>query len=105
MQEDSRLIRKQVNEDFVVKEITLLSYRIAVRKLIRSSSHIQFEHVPQTHKYADALSTLSSSINLSNEAIDVRIVKKALRATVMDLITGNPIAKYDWHSFIIQKFV
>lgn len=48
VKEDSKLIIKQVNSEFTLKEISLVSYRTAVQKLLRSFKSILFEHAQQT---------------------------------------------------------
>lgn len=66
-----------------------MSYQIVVQKLIRSFSHIKFEHVPRAHnKHVDALVTLDSKIVIPDEAIDVKIIKKTLQVTVVDLTSA-----------------
>lgn len=61
-QRDSRLMIKEVNEEFVLKEIALVAYRIAVHKLIKSFSSIQFDHMSRGYKkHADALATFLQS--------------------------------------------
>lgn len=45
VQGDFKLIIKQVNEEFVLKETALMSYQIDIHKLIKYFSNTQFEHV------------------------------------------------------------
>lgn len=54
-----------------------MSYQTEIQNLIRPFSHIQFENLSRAHhKHADALATLTFKIDVPDEAIDVRIVKK-----------------------------
>lgn len=79
MQRNSGFIVKQVNGELALKEITLVSYQTVFQKLIRSFSHIQFEHVHQAYnKHEDALSTLVYKIGIPGAAIDVGIISKTL---------------------------
>lgn len=71
---------------------------MAVQKLIRSFSHLQFEHVLRAQdKRANALAIFAFKIDVLNEAVDVRIIKRNLQATV-DLISVNPIDEQDWQN-------
>lgn len=44
-----KLIIKHINREFALKEIAFMSYQTTVQKLIRSFSHVQFEHIPRAH--------------------------------------------------------
>lgn len=56
MQGDSTLVIKQVNVEFALKGIALVTYRIAAYKLIKSFSSIWFDHVLRVHiERTDAL--------------------------------------------------
>lgn len=59
-----------------MKEIALVSNRTVIQKLIRSFSHIEFEHVPRADKHADLLATLVSKIDIPNKATDVRSLRR-----------------------------
>lgn len=53
---DSKLIIQQVNTEFLLKEIALVSYRTAIQNLIKSFFHIQFHYMPRAHnKHANSL--------------------------------------------------
>lgn len=60
VQRDSNLLIQQINEEFVLKESALAFYRVAVQKLIKLFSSIQFGHVPRSHnKHTDSLKILA----------------------------------------------
>lgn len=93
VQGNSKLIIKQVNGD-ALKEITLSPCLTAVKKLIRSFSHILTEHICQDrNRHGYALATLASKINVLGEAIV--LVRKTLRAIAVDLIPTNPMDEQD----------
>lgn len=83
----------------MLKEITntFTSYRTTIQMLIRSYSHIWFDHVSRAHNiYMDALVTLASKIGIHDETVDVRIIKTTLGATATDLIPTSPFDEQDW---------
>lgn len=81
----SRLIIKQVNGKFTLKEINLVPYRPAVQKLII----IQFKHMLWEHNWhIEALAKLASKIDIPGRDIDVRITKRTLQTTVAELPTA-----------------
>lgn len=102
-QGDSKLTIKQVNGEFALKETTLVKYRIAIQKLVKSFLGIQFEHVPQAqNKHADVVATLASKVDIPDETTNVKLTKKALRATATKMILKVLIKKEDWRTPIIQ---
>lgn len=87
-----------------MKDIPLVAYRIDVDELVKSFSSIQFEHVPQVHnKHADVLATLASEVDIVDKVVDVKVIKKTLRATAADSIPVNSIDKQEWYMSIIQN--
>lgn len=77
----------------LLKEITLIAYWTAVKKLIKSFPSIEFEHVLWHH--VDALATLVSTIDIPGEVVDGRVIKKTLPATTVDLIPVISIDEQD----------
>lgn len=77
-----------------------MSYQTTVQKLIMFFSYIQFEHMSGAHNKENALAILASKIQVPNEAIDMRIIKKTLRATTKEVIPTNPIDEQDCGSII-----
>lgn len=74
----------------MLKEIALVPYQIAIQKLIRSFSHIKFEHMPRAHnKHLDDLATLASKIDILGKANNVSTMRKTLQAATTDLISAN----------------
>lgn len=73
--------------------------------MIKSFSNIQFEHVPRAqNKHSDALATLPSKLNVSNEELDVKkTVKGTSQATLTNSICINPINEQDQRSSIIEN--
>lgn len=60
--------------------------------------------MPQAHsKHADAIATLTLKVDVPDEADDLRILKKTLQATVVDLLPIGPLDEQDWRSSIIEK--
>lgn len=59
------------------------------------------EHTIDMHP----LATLASNIDISDEAVDVRVIKKTLRATIVELIPIDPAAEKDWRLSIIQNLI
>lgn len=71
----------------------MLAYRTLAPKLIKSFSSNCFENVSRVHnKHVDALPTLASKVNVSKEAVDVKVMKRTLRAATTYLI---PIDSFD----------
>lgn len=56
-------------------EISLVFYRTAIQKLIGSFSHIQSR---EPNRQADALAALASKIEIPDETINMKIIKKTL---------------------------
>lgn len=82
VQGDSKLIIKQINREFALKEASLVEYRTDVQKLTKSFSSIQFEHIPRAqNKHADTLATLASKVDIPNETANVKVTKNTLRET------------------------
>lgn len=84
---DSNFINQQVSEELVLKEIALLSYRTATQKLIKSFLSIRFEYVLKVYnKQAYALAILTWKVDVPDETVDAKIMKRALRGIAADLI-------------------
>lgn len=87
MQGDSKLINKKVNEKFAFKETSLVSYQIDVQKLLKSFLIIWFEYVMRVHnKHAATLAAPGLRIDVVDEAVDVRIIRRTLRAIIANLV-------------------
>lgn len=85
---------KEVNEEFVLKEIALVAYRIAVHKLIKSFSSIQFDHMSRGYKkHADALATLPSKLIFLQGSWREE-EERTLRATVAVLVAINSFSEH-----------
>lgn len=62
--------------------------------------------MPQAHnKHADALAAVASNIDISDERLMRKFVKKTLGATTSSLIPSNPIDEQDWISSIIHNLI
>lgn len=60
-----------------------MAYQIVVQQLIKSFTGTQFEHVPRAYnKHTDTLATLASKIDIPDETVDMRIMKKTSLATM-----------------------
>lgn len=71
-----------------------------------SFSSIQFEHVTRLYnKHADALATLSTRVDIPNEAVDMKIIKKTLQPTTVDFILTEPTNEKDWRTSVIQNLL
>lgn len=105
VQGDSKLIYQASQWIIRFKRGCLSRIQTAVQKLIKSFSSIQFKHVPLAqNKYADALATLASKVDIIDETANVKVTKKTLRATATELILEVLIEKEDWRTPIIEEF-
>lgn len=60
--------------------------------------------MPQAHNnHVDALATLTSKVDLLAEALDVQIMMKTLRATIIDSIPASMIEDQEWHSYNVKN--
>lgn len=95
VQGDSKLIIKQVQEEFILKEIAIVPIGLPFRSY-SSLAHVQFEHMSRVHnRVSDALATMASKIDIPGEGIDVSIIRKTLRATATDMIPATIIDEQD----------
>lgn len=78
MQRDSRLIIKQVNREFGLQKIALVTYRIVVQKLIKPFLSIQDDHVSRVHKKGWCTTQPGSKVDISNEAVYITLMEKTL---------------------------
>lgn len=62
-----------------------MAYQSVVQKFINSFSNVR----RALNKYAEALPTLASKVDVPDETIDVRIIKKTLVASEIDLILST----------------
>lgn len=92
---------QQVNGEFVSKEVTFIASQTAVQKLIKSFFSIQFEHVPRAQTTMQMRQATLMSI--PSEVVDVRVIKKNLRATIEELIYVVSIGEQDWCTPISQN--
>lgn len=46
---------------------------------------------------------MASKIDVPDEIVDVRIMKRTLRATIVDLICVDSVNERDWRSSVIQS--
>lgn len=77
VQEDSKLVIQQINGEFAFKESVLAFCRAIVQRFVRFLSSIQLEHVPRSHKkHADALATLASNVDIGDEAVGVKVIRR-----------------------------
>lgn len=56
------------------------------------------------NKRANALATLASTVNVTDETVDVKVMNRTLRANAVDFILIDSFDKQDWIRFIIQSF-
>lgn len=97
VQGDSKLIIKQVSDEFTMKEITAVSYPMVVQRLIKFFEDIWFKHMLRGHnRHVDTLATLASKIDDPREVIDVSIIKMTMPTTVAGLILAVVTDEEDW---------
>lgn len=90
----------------MLKEFSLVSYRIAVQKLVKTFKKIQFEHTPQAHnQHTDALATVASKIDVAMRDIYVSINHRILRTTAAELIPAAITDEQDWSILVMKKLV
>lgn len=90
VQGDLKLIIKQVNGDFTLKEISHIPYRTTVQRLVRSFDSVQFQLMPREHnRHADALAIIASKIDAPEGDTDVSIIKRTILPTTTQLIPAN----------------
>ena len=87
----------------------LASYRTLVQGLWKKFQNVRCEHSPRSaNRYADALATLASKINIpgENRKIVVFVVKRTLSCPASELLQPPGYEdKDDWHAPIVNKFV
>ena len=83
--EDSNLIIRQVNGDFVVKEPNLTKYREEIQRRLKDFKNYELEFVPRSkNKYPDALATLVLKLGTVQEdviQIPLEVKAKPVAAT------------------------
>lgn len=104
IQEDSKLIIKQVNVNFALKEVDFVPYRTTIQKLVKAFDNVQFQHMLRAHnQHVDALSTLTSKIDIPNNDIGVSIIRSTLRATAAELTATDIPDEQDWSIPIMKE--
>ena len=106
---DSNLIIKQANGEFALKEQMLAPYRTLVQTLWKKFQNVKCQHSPRsTNRYADALATLASKIQIpkENESITMAVVRRTLPCTASELLQPLEYEEdEDWRLPIIDKLV
>ncbi|OMP00330.1 reverse transcriptase [Corchorus capsularis] len=104
---DSNLVVKQTNGEFSLKEPTLAPYRDLVRSFLDKFQSVRCEHSPRSsNRYADALATLASKINMPDgeQTIPLTVKRWSIpspHALWMETPKGEE--EQDWRDPIIQQ--
>lgn len=84
----------------------LASYWAAIQRLVKSFSNVQFKHVPRSYnKHEDALATLASQVDIHDEAIGMKVIRKTLQPTTKYFIPIYSIDEKDWQKPVIQNLL
>lgn len=96
----STLVIQQINREFNLKESALVSYRVSVQRLVKFSRALKYEHVPRSpNKHDNASATLASMVDVRDKVVGVKVIRKALQATMKDFI---PIQSIVWRALILR---
>lgn len=88
-----------------MKESGLASYQTTFQKLIKSFLCIQYEHVLLSYnKHIQGLVTLALKVVIPDKTIDVKVIKKSLRATATDFSLADAVDE-DWQTRVIQNIL
>lgn len=55
------------------------------------------------NKHSYALATLASKVDVPDEIVGIKVIKRTLRATAADLVPIDSLDEQDWRGSIIQS--
>ena len=100
---DSKLILKQMEGEYGVKEASLAVYKEAALALLQEFDEVSYVHVPRTHnREADALATLGARAHVQEEFREVVIMKKG-HPSYAPLRRIERVEKEDWRTPLIKQ--
>ncbi|XP_059639695.1 uncharacterized protein LOC132282083 [Cornus florida] len=101
---DSKLVVKQVTDEYAISEPSFTSYRTIIQKLLMRFSSVHFLHVPRSNnKYPDALATLASKLTITDDMTEIRITKRIGPVTIAELFLAQIVSDNDWRAPIISQ--
>ncbi|CAL2277969.1 unnamed protein product [Prunus armeniaca] len=100
---ESNLVLSQLQGNFAVKEPTLVPYRTAAERLVRSFKQVVLEHIPGvTNRYADALATLGSKLSFVEEQPNIAVIKKDM-PVIEAMAQEEQLEEDDWRKPVKEK--
>ncbi|XP_059663368.1 uncharacterized protein LOC132309032 [Cornus florida] len=101
---DSKLVIKQVMGEYAIRKPSLASYRTIIQKLLARFSSVRFLHVPRSNIwYPDALAMLASKQTITDDMIEIHIIKCIGPAIIAELFPVQIVPDNDWRALIISQ--
>lgn len=99
---DSKLVVKQTNGDYAIKEPALASYRTITQRLMNKFDAIRIEHAPRSNnRHPDALATLASKVEVGAEPTKIEVLKRTIPCSVATIFPEPD--PQDWRAPIMAE--
>ncbi|KAG5562371.1 hypothetical protein RHGRI_005194 [Rhododendron griersonianum] len=99
---DSKLVVRQTNGEYAIREPPLASYRTIVQRLTSKFDALRLEHAPRSeNRHPDALATLASKVEVSGVPTKIEILKRSVPCSVAEIFPEEEIE--DWRTSISNE--